>query len=238
LRWINAFTVPTDPAYAPSLDDLTAALEGIWAYGVELAELRRRDPGTDLMSKIVSAVDDETLSDDELMGFTLLLAGAGADTTRNAASFALDGLMRAPDQMDLLRAQADDIPREATEEMVRWASPVIHFCRTTTREVEIHGQPIAAGEKIAMMFASANYDPDVIDDPLRLDLARSPNPHLAFGGGPHVCLGRHIAHLELKILFEELLRQTRAIRPAGEIVYTRDSFLRGVTSLPITVIAA
>jgi cholest-4-en-3-one 26-monooxygenase len=238
LTWINAFTVPTDPAYAPTMDDVMVALDGMWNYGVQLAEQRRRDPGTDLMSKIVEAVDDDTLSDEELMGFTVLLAGAGADTTRNASSFTLDGLLRNPEQHALLREQADDISRSATEEMVRWASPVIHFCRTTTCEVEIHGQTIGPGEKIAIMFASANYDPDAIPDPLRFDLTRDPNPHLAFGAGPHVCLGRHIAHLELKILFEELMRQTREIRPAGDIVYTRDSFLRGVTSLPITVTAA
>src|SRR5207247_2016698 len=136
---------------------------------------------------------------------------------------------------ELLREHAGDIPRSATDEMVRWASPVIHFCRTTTRDVELHGQHIPEGDKIAMLFASANYDPDAIDDPLRLDLTREPNRHLAFGSGPHVCLGRHIAHLELKILFEELMRQTKEIRPAGPIVYARDSFLRGVSSLPVTV---
>jgi cholest-4-en-3-one 26-monooxygenase len=238
LKWINAFTVPTDPAYAPSLDDVMAALDGIWNYGLELAELRRQDPGSDLMSKIVEAVDEDTLSDDELMGFTLLLAGAGADTTRNAASFTVHGLLQHPDQQAVLREQADDITRQATEEMVRWASPVIHFCRTTTREVELHGQEIGPGEKIAILFASANYDPDVIVDPLCFDLARDPNPHLAFGAGPHVCLGRHIAHLELKILFEELMQQTREIRPAGEIVYARDSFLRGVSRLPVRVAPA
>jgi cholest-4-en-3-one 26-monooxygenase len=237
LTWINAFSVPTDPAYAASEADLMAAVEGIWNYGLELAEMRRRDPGTNLMSKIVEVVDD-TLSDDELMGFTLLLAGAGADTTRNASSFALDGLLRHPEQMTLLREQAGDISRAATEEMVRWASPVIHFCRTTTRDVELHGQTIPKGDKVAMLFASANHDPDVIEDPERLDLMREPNPHLAFGIGPHVCLGRHVAHLELKILFEELLRRTSDIRPAGELVYTRDSFLRGITSLPITVTPA
>ncbi len=238
LRWINAFTMPTDPEYAPSMDEIMESINGIWAYGLELAELRRRQPGDDLMSKIVSAVDSEQLSDDELMGFTLLLAGAGGDTTRGAASLTLDGLMRAPEQQAWLREHLDDIPRTATEEMVRRGSPVLNFCRTTTREVEIHGVTIGEGEKIAMLFGAANYDESVFPDPLTMDFTRSPNPHLGYGSGPHVCLGRHVAHLELKILFEELLRQTKEIRPAGPIRYTRSSFLRGVSSLPVTVTPA
>jgi cholest-4-en-3-one 26-monooxygenase len=235
LGWVNAMAVPTDPNYAPSPEEALAAVNNIWQYGLELAAHRRENPGENIMSKIVDGMSSETLDDEELMGFTLLLAGAGSDTTRNTLSHGLYALLRNPDQMAWLRDHADDVPDTAIQEIVRWASPVIHFCRSPKEDVELHGRHIAAGDRIAILFPAANFDPEAFDDPHSFDLTRNPNPHLAFGRGPHVCLGRHIAAIELKILLEELLQRTSSIELDGEIGYTRDAFLRGVHTLPITV---
>ncbi|WP_020501763.1 cytochrome P450 [Sciscionella marina] len=231
LKWVNAFTVTTDPNYAPSPEEAMIALGNIWEYGLDLADHRRQEPGDDLMSLIVRA--KETLSDDEIQGFIFLLAGAGSDTTRNAFSHSLHGLMRNPEQMRWLREHADDVPSTAIQEIVRWATPVIHFARTVTRDTEIAGQPIAEGEKVAMLFGSGNFDPSVVEDPLRFDLTRERSGHVSFGVGPHSCLGKHIAALEIKILFEELLQHTKEIQPTGPIGYVRDNFLRGVHTLPV-----
>lgn len=235
LAWVNAYAVPTDPDYAPSPEAALAAVAGIWEYALELAEHRRGHPGEDLISKIVQARDEETLSDDEMQGFVLLLAGGGADTTRNAFSHGLHALIRNPDQMAWLREHAADIPASAVHEIVRLATPVIHIGRTATVDTEIAGQHIAAGDRVAMLLPGANFDPAAIDDPRTFDLSRDPNRLLSFGFGPHACIGRHIAALEIKILLEELLRETSTIELAGEIGYVRDNFLRGVHSLPVTI---
>lgn len=235
LAWVDAFAVPTDPEYSASLEDAMIAVGSIWEYALELAEHRRRQPGNDLMSHIVAARDSDTLSDDELQGLLLLLAGGGADTTRNALSHGLHALLRHPEQMAWLRERADDIPAAAVQEIVRWAAPVIHVARTVTRDTEIAGQAIATGDRVAMLLPAANHDPDVVVDPTTFDLSREPNPHLSFGTGPHACMGKHIAALEIKILFEELLRHTTEIELIGPIGYARDNFLRGVHTLPIAV---
>ncbi|TAM69783.1 cytochrome P450 [Mycobacterium sp.] len=235
LSWVNAYAVPTDPDYAPSPEAALGAVAGIWQYALELAEHRRTQPGEDLMSKIVQARDEDTLDDEELQGFVLLLAGGGGDTTRNAFSHGLHALIRKPEQMAWLRERADDIPASAIQEIVRWATPVIHIGRTATTDTEIAGQPITAGDRVAMLLPGANFDPAVIDDPRTFDLSRDPNRHLSFGMGPHACIGRHIAALEIKLLFEELLRETSTIEMIGEIGYVRDNFLRGVHSLPVKI---
>ncbi len=235
LAWVNAMAVPTDPEYAPSPEAALEAVANLWQYGLELADKRREVPGDDLMSRIVAATDADTLSEDELMGFTVLLAGAGSDTTRNAFSHGLYALLKNPEQMAYLRANADDVPNTAVQEIVRWASPVIHFSRTAEIDTEIAGQEIAAGDRVAMLFPSANFDPTTFDDPHMLDLTRDPNPHVSFGVGPHACLGKHVAALEMKLLFEELMKRTSKIELAGEIGYVRDNLLRGVHTLPVTL---
>jgi cholest-4-en-3-one 26-monooxygenase len=236
LRWSNAFSVPTDPDYAPSAEEVFAAVDSIWSYGVTLAERRRTEPGEDLMSKVAAAYEHEHLDVDELMGMTLLLAGAGNETTRNALSHGLHALLRNPDQMALLREDRDAVIDSAVEEVLRYASPVINFRRTAAEPVELHGQAIEEGDRVTIMFAAANFDPEVFPDPERFDLTRTPNPHLAFGTGPHVCLGAAVARLEIKVLFEELLDRTTDIRPLGPISYVRDSFLRGVKHLPVHLV--
>ena len=238
LEWSNTFSNATDPEYAPTPEAVMGAVLGIWNYGLELAERRRRDPGEDVMSKVVAAVASDRLSEDELMGMTLLLAGAGNETTRNVLSHGLNALMRHPDQMQLLRRHTAEVMPTAVEEILRWATPVISFRRTAVEDVELHGTTIAAGDRVTVLYASANFDPAQFPDPLRFDLTREARHHVAFGIGPHVCMGAAVARQEISILLEELLARTADIQPAGDVVYARDSFLRGVKHLPVAVTPA
>jgi cholest-4-en-3-one 26-monooxygenase len=234
-RWTNTLTTPTDPDYAPTPTQFADAMEHMWAYGVELADLRRRNPGTDVMSVIVAAADSDALSEDELMGFVFTLAAAGNETTRNSASHALLALLQRPDQLAWLRRHGDQIPASAVDEFLRWSSPVVYLRRTSATDFEMHGQLIRAGDPVAGFAVSANFDPAEFADPLAFDLTRQPNRHLAFATGPHLCLGAHIARLELRVLFEELLTRTSSLELAGPVEYARDSYVRGVKRLGVRV---
>ncbi len=238
LEWANTFSVPTDPDYAPSMEDVFAAINGIWEYGAKLAEFRREHPGEDIMSKVAAAGEAEQLDQDEIMGMTLLMAGAGNETTRNALSHGLHALLRHPEQFALLREQRDTILDSAIEEILRWATPVIQFRRTVDHDMELHGQHLLAGDRMTFMYASANFDPNAFPDPESFDLTRTPNQHVAFGTGPHVCLGAAVARLEIKVMLEELLDRTKDIRQTGPIAYSRDSLLRGVKTLPVEMTSA
>jgi cholest-4-en-3-one 26-monooxygenase len=145
---------------------------------------------------------------------------AGSETTRDAIAVGLLALLEHPDALDTLRREPDAIPA-AVEEIIRWTSPVSYFARRATRDTQVRGVPIAAGDRVTLWYASANRDEDVFDDPFRFDIARSPNPHVAFGGGgPHFCLGANLARREITILFEELLARAREIELVGPPRYS------------------
>jgi cholest-4-en-3-one 26-monooxygenase len=237
-HWVDQFASPYDTRVTQSFEALLQAIMELLAYAPELAELRRREPGDDVMSKIVEAVDSDRLSEDEIQGNVALLASGAAESTRTTLGHGMHELMRNPEQMAWLRERADDIPATVAQELVRIASPFTHLSRTATRDVELHGQQIARGDKIAMLFAAGNFDESMFDSPETFDLSRDPNPHLSFGRGGHSCLGKHVAALEIKILLEELLQRTKAIEPAGPISYSRDNYSRGVYELPVTVTPA
>lgn len=236
--WVDRFAAPFDTRLAPSLESVLEAIFGLTAYAGDLAARKRASPDDDLVTKMVQAEADEALSEDEILGNIVLLASGAAESTRTALSHGLHQLMREPDQMAWLRDHADDIPDTAINEIVRIATPFVHFVRTVTKDIELHDQPIAEGERVCMLLPSGNFDPTAFPDPARFDLLRTPNRHLSFGRGPHACLGKHVAMLEMKILLEEVLQRTKDIRPAGEISYVRDSFTRGVYELPVTVTPA
>jgi cholest-4-en-3-one 26-monooxygenase len=237
-HWVDQFASPYDTRVVASFEELLKAVLDMLAYAPELAEIRRKDPGDDVMSKIVQAVDEDKLSEDEIAGNVALLASGAAESTRTTLGHGMHELMRDPEQMSWLRERADDIPATVAQELVRIASPFTHLSRTATKDVELHGQEIKQGDKIAMLFAAGNFDPTVFDAPREFNLARDPNPHLSFGRGGHSCLGKHIAALEIKILLEELLQRTTEIRPAGDIDYSRDNYSRGVYALPVEVVPA
>ena len=171
------------------------------AYAAEVAERKRAEPGDDIASTLVQAeVDGDRLTDGELQWFFLLLVNAGGDTTRNLVAAGMQLLFDHPDERARLLADLDGLLPTAIEEMLRYTSPGGHFRRTAMEDTEIGEQPIAAGDKVMMFYGSANRDEDVFADPDRFDVGRTPNPHLAFGGGgPHLCLGLHVARIEIAV---------------------------------------
>ena len=233
-EWVDTFAAPFDTRITPSFEHVFNAIMALFGYAVELGELKRREPGDDVITQLVQA-GAEVISEDELMGNVALLASGAAESTRSALSHAMHELMRNPEQMAWLRAHADNIPDTAIQEMVRIATPFTHLVRTATRDHELHGQQIKEGDVVLMLFVAGNFDERAIANPTTFDLSRTDNPHVSFGRGPHQCLGKHVATLEMKILLEELLKRTSDIKPAGDIEYVRDAYSRGVYKLPVTI---
>jgi cytochrome P450 len=235
--WVDTFAAPFDTRITPSFEYVMQAIFALLGYAVELGELKRREPGEDVITQLVQA-GAEVISEDELMGNVALLASGAAESTRTALSHGMHELMRNREQMTWLREHADDIPNTAIQEIVRIATPFTHLVRTATADHELHGQHIKEGDIVLMLFAAGNFDERALDNPNAFDLAREKNPHVSFGRGPHQCLGKHVAGLEMKILLEELLQRTKDISPAGDINYIRDAYSRGVYELPVTVTPA
>ncbi|BCM70240.1 putative cytochrome P450 hypothetical protein [Streptomyces sp. EAS-AB2608] len=207
-----------------------AMLRDMFAYAGHLAAYKRRHPVDDIMTALAH---DAELADAELEMFFFLLTVAGNDTVRSAAPGGLLALAEHPEAYGLLRAGAVGVP-SAVDELLRWHPPVLTFRRTAVRDTELAGRSIRAGEKVVVFHASANRDERVFADPDRLDLARSPNPHVSFGDGPHVCLGAHFARLQLRLLHEEVLRALPGPpRLAGPAVRLVSNFINGIKSLPL-----
>lgn len=206
-----------------------------------IAEDRIAHPRDDVISKLVNS-DEENLTPQELAKFFILLIGAGNETTRNALTHGLLILSAHPEQRDRLLANYDDMVSTAVEEILRYASPVIHFRRTVTRDgvtlTDPHGEvthTFNAGDKVVLWYPAANRDPAVFDEPERFDIARKPNNHVAFGGpGPHYCLGAHLARLELNVAFQMLYARYPDITAAGEPIMLRSNFVNGIKHLKAT----
>ena len=235
-EWANRMVGGTDPEYDRGQEARAGAAFELYQYAQELAAERRTQPKDDIITKLITAVDgdDDKLDDHEFDLFVLTLAVAGSETTRNAMSHGVLALMNNPEQMALLRESGPEVSDAAVDEILRWATPVSNFRRTATRDVELHGVHIPKGDPVVLSYASANYDETVFEDPHRFDITRSPNPHLSFGGGgPHFCLGSHLAKLEIKLLFEALLAHTSDIQLDGDIQRLRSSFINGIKHLPV-----
>ena len=158
-----------------------------------------------------------------------------AETTRSAIAQGLLAFAEYPDQWAILRDDPDGTFDTAIEEVIRWASPVNHMARTATRDIELHGQLIRAGDKVVLLYSSANRDETVFDEPDRFDVRRTPNHHLGFGFGPHFCLGATLARIELRAIFEVLIRRVGRFELAGPVVRARSSFLNAIKELPLRV---
>lgn len=212
-----------------------AAVE-LMAYGHELAAECRRHPRDDLVTKLVHAeVDGERLSEREFDNFFCLLIVAGNETTRHAITHGLLALMDHRDEWRRLRDDPGLMPL-AAEEILRWGSPTMHFRRTATRGLELRGKRIREGDKVVVWFVSGNRDGEVFAEPDRFDVGREPNPHMAFGsGGPHVCLGMHLARLEVRVMFEELLPRLADVELTGPLIRLRSNFINGIKHLPVRV---
>jgi cytochrome P450 len=219
----------------PPIQVLGEALWTLTTFATELAAQREKRPADDLMTALVQAeVDGERLTHAEIAAFFVLLSVAGNDTTRHTTSHAMRALSVNPDQRAVLMEDLDERLPAAVEEFVRWASPVMTFRRTTTRELELHGERLPAGEKVVLFYNSANRDEQAFEDPWRFDVTREPNRHLGFGGGgPHYCLGASLARTQLRSIFAELLRVIPDIE-AQEPELLRSAFIHGVKRMDCT----
>jgi len=211
----------------------------LYAYAHLLAEEKRRRPGDDVMSILLAQPDDGggRVTAAEFENMFWLFAVAGNETLRNGLPGACIALLEHPEAQLALRADPALLP-VAVDEMLRWWTPVMTFRRTATRDCQLGGQPIRAGEKVVVSFTSANRDDAVFAEPDRFDVRRHPNPHLVFGHGPHFCLGAHLARSQMRALFEEVLARTSSIAYAGQPCYLRSNFQRGVKRLPVAWTAA
>jgi cholest-4-en-3-one 26-monooxygenase len=233
--WSNRMIGAEDPEYqAKEREAAFAASMELYAYANSLAADRRAHPGDDIISVLLqSEVDGERLSELEFDLFFLLLAVAGNETTRNLISSAMLALIEHPDQRRLLLDDPSLIPG-AVEEMLRWGTPVMHFRRTATKDTEVGGQPVAEGDKVVIWYISANRDEAVFDDPYRFDVRRTPNEHVAFGGGgPHFCLGANLARMEIRLMFQELLPRLPDMELDGSVERLRSNFINGIKHMPV-----
>ena len=233
-RWTNQIAGASDPEYGGDPQtSVEGARTGLFEYFTDLSARRRKDPRDDMVSVLSNAeVDGKPIPTFELLSYFLLLVVAGNETTRNAASGGLLALIRHPDEMAKLRARPEKVD-VAVEEIVRWTTPVIQFCRTPVEDVELRGRKIRAGESLCLFYPSANRDEEVFDDPDVFRVDRSPNPHLAFGIGEHFCLGANLARLELRVIFRALAERLLEVELAGPVERMRSSFLGGVKRMPI-----
>jgi cytochrome P450/ferredoxin-NADP reductase len=248
ISWGNEIVGATDPEYARVLIDSpeaqkyahlpfrSPASQEIFEYGRQLAAERKGTDRDDLVSKLVNRIPEDgvPLTQTDFDNYFLLLVVAGNETTRQAISHSMKALMDHPEQLQWFLDNPDK-SQTAIEELLRYSSPVYHFRRTATRDVELHGQRIKEGDKVVMWFASGNRDESLFEDPYRLDLTRYPNHHMTFGLGPHGCLGANLARLEMRIMFETLLPRLASIEQAGDIVRVRSNFVNGIKRFPVRV---
>jgi methyl-branched lipid omega-hydroxylase len=229
-----------DPEYVPDQTEagivtaLLGAAQDLTQLVSTLADERAKNPADDLTTALITAdVEGEKLTSAELASFFILLVVAGNETTRNAIAHGLLALSEHPEQRDAWAADFDAMAPAAVEEIVRWATPVIHFRRTVTRDgVRIGDHEFSEGDKVVLWYASANRDEAVFDEPYRFDLRRNPNDHVGFGGpGPHFCLGAHLARREIAVMFRELLGRMPDIHAVGEPQRLRSNFINGIRHL-------
>jgi len=233
--WSNTMIGLDDPEYAnSSIEKATEAAAEMFGYADTLATERRKTPRQDLVTKLIQAeVDDDQLTDMEFDAFFLLLAVAGNETTRNLISGGMLALMENPDERRKLIEDQSKIPT-AIEEMLRMVTPVMHFRRTATKDVEIRGHQIKEGDKVVVWYISANRDADMFPNPHTFEGARNPNEHIAFGGGgPHFCLGANLARLEIRVMFEEILKRLPDMELTDTPARLRSNFINGLKHMPV-----
>jgi cholest-4-en-3-one 26-monooxygenase len=236
-EWSNRMIGADDPEFqkdAVGMEAANGAAAELFMYAQGLAELRRADPQDDIISKLLATeIEGDRLGDMEFEMFFLLLAVAGNETTRNATAHGMKALIDHPEQFDKLKADSELLPG-AIEEILRWATPVMHFRRTALEDYEVGGTLIKAGDKVVMWHISANRDETVFDQPFEFDIQRSPNEHIAFGGGgPHFCLGANLARMELRLIFDEITRRLPDIALDGDVEYLRSNFIGGIKHMPV-----
>jgi cholest-4-en-3-one 26-monooxygenase len=223
-----------DPEYSPGMEETTKTFLAMNEYANLLAEFRRHEPREDLVTAIANAeIDGDKLLDIEISVFFVVLMIAGNETTRNLISGGMRALCEFPDQRERLLSDPS-LFQPAVEEMLRYVSPVNYFRRTATCDFEMRDKQIKEGDKVVMWYTSGNRDEEVFDHSMDFDVARNPNPHVAFGGGgPHFCMGFSLAQLEIKVMFEEIFRRLPDIELAGPVQRLRSNFINGTRHMPI-----
>jgi cytochrome P450 len=234
-HWTNVILGFGDPDISTDFDEFVGVAMDIGAYAKALADDRRGNPGDDLTTSLVQAeLDGERLTSGEVASFFILLVVAGNETTRNAISHGVLALSRYPEQRDDWWNHYDEVAPTAVEEIVRWASPVAYMRRTVTRDTELSGVTMRAGDKVTLWYGSANRDETKFADPWTFDVRRQPNPHLGFGGGgAHFCLGANLARREITVIFEELHRRIPDIGATEEPDRLQSAFIHGIKRLPV-----
>ena len=235
--WTNRVIGSADPEYQEAGDDAFRTAQKarlqLFGYFAEMARARRAKPTDDIVSLIANAeVGGAELPEMELLSYYFLLVVAGNETTRNAMTGGLLAFLEHPDQWERLRRDPSLVD-SAVEEIVRWTTPVIQFCRTATEDVEIRGVKVRKGDNLCLFYPSANRDEEVFDDPFSFRIDRHPNRHLAFGIGEHFCLGANLARLELRVVFRHLAARLAECELAGPVERLRSSFVGGIKRMPI-----
>ena len=223
---------------APGSQPPEAAMHAVttmFSYAHQVWEDKRRQPTDDIASMIANGeIDGVPIDETDFNLYFILLVDAGGDTTRNLVTGGIVALLEHAAELARLRADVDGILASGIEEMLRWVSPVVYMRRTVKEAVRLDDREIAAGDKVVMYYGAANRDPDAFDDPERFDLTRKPNEHVAFGGGgPHFCLGAHIARIEIEELLREILTRMDGLELAGEPVWLESNFISGLKHLPV-----
>ncbi|KUI29323.1 cytochrome P450 [Mycobacterium sp. GA-2829] len=228
LSWTNSMLNSEDP----DADDPREASAQLLGYAYQWAEDRRKNPADDIVTRLVT--DDErgeALDETEFGFFVMLLATAGGETTRNAITFGMAQLLTDRAQWELFKSER---PATAVDEVIRWSTPVQCFQRTATRDTEINGVPIAAGQRITIYYGSANFDEDVSTDPHRFDILRNPNPHVSFGGsGAHYCIGANLARMEVGLMLNAIADVLPDIEMTGDLELVRSGWIHGAKNLPV-----
>ena len=250
VAWGDALLGNTDPDFTDFPVDLTdteqfrmvpfrspASIQ-IFQWAQTQAEIRRANPTNDVISQLLEpAKDGVPLTDHEFNNFVTLLVAAGNDTTRYTMTHGLWTMINHPELWDAWKANPD-LTSTAVEEILRTSAVTMHFRRTATRDIELRGKQIKAGDKIAIWFNSANHDAESFENPFRFDLEREANDHMAFGrSGPHLCLGAWLARMEVRLVFEELLKRVNRFELNGDLKYLRSNFIAGIKHLPVKVVS-
>lgn len=230
--WSNKMIAYDDPELAITEEVGAESAMELISYAMNLAAARKECPVKDIVSQLVAAEDEGNLSTDEFGFFVLVLSVAGNETTRNAITHGMHAFLTHPEQWELYK---ETRPSTAAEEIVRWATPVTSFQRTATRDTVLGGQEIKKGQRVGMFYASANHDPEVFDHPDRFDITRDPNLHLGFGGGgPHYCMGKNLAIMEIDLMFNAIADAMPDIKLVGDPRRLRSAWINGVKEMQVS----
>ncbi|MFD5013852.1 steroid C27-monooxygenase [Streptomyces sp. WAC 05379] len=230
--WSNKMISYDDPEYAITEEVGAESATELIAYAMNMAADRKACPAKDIVTTLVAAEDEGNLGSDEFGFFVLMLAVAGNETTRNAITHGMHAFLTHPEQWELYKRER---PGTAAEEIVRWATPVVSFQRTATQDTDLGGKRIKKGDRVGIFYASANHDPEVFENPDTFDITRDPNPHLGFGGGgPHYCLGKSLAVLEIDLIFNAVADAMPDLRLVGDPRRLRSAWINGVKELRVS----